>query len=224
MYGFQGGRLDPLTSLVNFRNRDLNPTTGTWMEQDPAGYVNGGNQYQSFLSNPISNLDPNGRCCVSDPPKDYTIDIKILPAGMTPSVDKQAEDLVPMVGDVEILEAVMDAAHGIADPELKGKIAKALANSTALGKGDLEKLVEKGFNAAKQAKGNDNGWSVFTRATFKICEPSFWGISGDWVEHHTDWHKYSHGDVDNGDTYSDAWGAAQGGKEARQKLREAHGL
>ena len=60
MYGFQGGRLDPLTGLVNFRNRDLNPATGTWMEQDPAGYVGSLDLYALELDSPIANLDPLG--------------------------------------------------------------------------------------------------------------------------------------------------------------------
>ena len=60
MYGFQGGRFDPLDGLINFRNRDLNPTTGTWMEQDPAGYVDGGNLYQFVEANPTDFTDPTG--------------------------------------------------------------------------------------------------------------------------------------------------------------------
>jgi RHS repeat-associated protein len=61
VYGFQGGRLDPLTGLINFRNRDLNPTLGVWMEQDNiGGYVDGMNLYRAMGSNPVSNLDPEG--------------------------------------------------------------------------------------------------------------------------------------------------------------------
>ena len=60
VYSFQGGRLDPISGLVNFRNRDLNPTTGTWMEQDPWGYVEGADVYQLELSNPANMLDPLG--------------------------------------------------------------------------------------------------------------------------------------------------------------------
>jgi RHS repeat-associated protein len=60
VYGFQGGRLDPLTGLVNFRNRDLNPTTGTWMEQDPAGYIDSANLYQFVDGSPAAGADPMG--------------------------------------------------------------------------------------------------------------------------------------------------------------------
>jgi len=60
VYGFQGGRLDPLTGLINFRNRDLNPTLGVWMEQDPAGYVNGANMYEFVDDSPTFYSDPDG--------------------------------------------------------------------------------------------------------------------------------------------------------------------
>ena len=60
LYGFQGGRRDPVTGLINFQNRNYDPTTGTWMTQDPAGYVNGANLYQFVRANPESFLDPRG--------------------------------------------------------------------------------------------------------------------------------------------------------------------
>jgi len=36
------------------------PTVGRWVEQDPAGYIDGPNMYQMELSNPVSLLDPSG--------------------------------------------------------------------------------------------------------------------------------------------------------------------
>ncbi len=56
----QGGWQDPLTGLVHFQHRDLNTGLGTWIEQDPAGYVNGPNRYQVEMSSPNDNLDPYG--------------------------------------------------------------------------------------------------------------------------------------------------------------------
>jgi RHS repeat-associated protein len=60
VYYFQGGRYDSTTKLYSFRFRDYNPTLGRWMEQDPAGYVDGGNVYQMELSNPAGGVDPFG--------------------------------------------------------------------------------------------------------------------------------------------------------------------
>jgi RHS repeat-associated protein len=57
---FQGMRYDSVTGLYNTPNRDLNPVTGTWMEQDPAGYVDGANVYQGFDGKPTSGVDPRG--------------------------------------------------------------------------------------------------------------------------------------------------------------------
>jgi len=36
------------------------PTLGRWLEEDPEGYVNGANHYQTDLSNPVALVDPMG--------------------------------------------------------------------------------------------------------------------------------------------------------------------
>ena len=59
-YLFQGGRIDPLTGLYHFGARNYNPETGTWIEQDPAGYVNGSVLYQFVLDSPVDYVDPTG--------------------------------------------------------------------------------------------------------------------------------------------------------------------
>ena len=63
VYTFQGGRYDPVSGKINFRHRDLDTVTGTWMEQDPAGgqYVDGSNLYQLDRSSPLDHLDPTGQ-------------------------------------------------------------------------------------------------------------------------------------------------------------------
>jgi RHS repeat-associated protein len=57
---FQGGRLDTATGLYNFQARDYDPQSGTWKEQDPAGYVGGINLYEFAMSAPIDIQDPTG--------------------------------------------------------------------------------------------------------------------------------------------------------------------
>ena len=59
-YMHQGGRQDPITGLYLFRHRDYSPTLGNWIEQDPAGYINGGSRYQFVGGAPAANSDPAG--------------------------------------------------------------------------------------------------------------------------------------------------------------------
>ncbi len=42
------------------RNRNCDPSLGRWINQDPAGYINGGNTYQFLESNPVNAVDPWG--------------------------------------------------------------------------------------------------------------------------------------------------------------------
>jgi len=86
VYRFQGGRYDPSSGKINFRYRDLDTVTGTWMEKDPIGtmflsgtdaiawsselfasgpgamlqYVDGANLYQFLRSGPGATTDPLG--------------------------------------------------------------------------------------------------------------------------------------------------------------------
>lgn len=60
LYLHQGGRLEWVSGTLNFRNRDYSPTLGRWIEQDPAGYVDGQNLYAAELSNPVNGTDSAG--------------------------------------------------------------------------------------------------------------------------------------------------------------------
>ena len=60
LYLFQGGRLDTGTGLYNFQHRDYSPNLGTWVEEDPATYVNGLNMYQFEQLTPAGETDPSG--------------------------------------------------------------------------------------------------------------------------------------------------------------------
>jgi len=57
---FQGGTLETATRNYIFDNRDYDPTTATWKEQDPAGFVDGEDRYQADVSAPPSQADPTG--------------------------------------------------------------------------------------------------------------------------------------------------------------------
>jgi RHS repeat-associated protein len=60
VYLFQGLRYDNATGFYHARNRDFSPVYGRWIQQDPAGYVDGLNLYQAHSSNPVSRVDPTG--------------------------------------------------------------------------------------------------------------------------------------------------------------------
>lgn len=60
VYLHQGGRQDTSTGLYHFRNRDYSPTLGRWLQQDPAGYVDGGSLYQYVRSGPVDGVDAAG--------------------------------------------------------------------------------------------------------------------------------------------------------------------
>ena len=57
---YQGMTLDPVPGLYYARNRNYSPTLGRWINQDPAGYINGANTYQFVMGNPATLVDPAG--------------------------------------------------------------------------------------------------------------------------------------------------------------------
>ena len=59
-YLYQGGRQDAATGLYLFQHRNYSPSLGTWVSQDPAGYINGANTYQFVTSDPVGMVDPSG--------------------------------------------------------------------------------------------------------------------------------------------------------------------
>jgi RHS repeat-associated protein len=64
VYLHQGGRytrFDDLSGLYYFRNRDLSPTLGRWIEEDPIDYRFGNNNlYRYLMDSPSKFVDPAG--------------------------------------------------------------------------------------------------------------------------------------------------------------------
>ena len=65
--GFQGGFVDSATGLILFQRRLYSPALGRWLQQDPAGYVDGANLYQMEGSNPVNAVDPGGLWTIASP-------------------------------------------------------------------------------------------------------------------------------------------------------------
>jgi RHS repeat-associated protein len=60
-YLHQGGRYDEVVNLYHFRNRDLSPALGRWLQTDPLSYAAGDtNLYRDVGNNPGNALDPSG--------------------------------------------------------------------------------------------------------------------------------------------------------------------
>jgi len=52
--------VEPATSLVYFRSRWYDPSTGMWLTPDPEGYVDSSNPYAAFAGDPVNLSDPTG--------------------------------------------------------------------------------------------------------------------------------------------------------------------
>ena len=61
---FQGMANDPVTGLYYERARWYSTSLGTWISQDPAGFVNGADTYQFVGSGPVGAVDPWGMATV----------------------------------------------------------------------------------------------------------------------------------------------------------------
>ncbi len=60
-YLFQGGRWDPDGGVYSFRNRQLSPTLGRWLQNDPIGCAGGDHNLFRFINNqPANGSDPTG--------------------------------------------------------------------------------------------------------------------------------------------------------------------
>ena len=60
---YQGMSLDPVTGLYYERARWYSPSLGTWISQDPAGYINGADTYHFVGDGPVGRVDPSGFDC-----------------------------------------------------------------------------------------------------------------------------------------------------------------
>jgi RHS repeat-associated protein len=60
LYGFQGGRRDPVSGFIRFGVRDYSATLMRWLQRDPTGYRGILNLYAALNDSPVTVIDPTG--------------------------------------------------------------------------------------------------------------------------------------------------------------------
>jgi RHS repeat-associated protein len=129
LYLYQGGRYDLGSGFYNFRNRDLSPTLGRWMEQDPAGYAAGDNNlYGEEGDGPTSNLDPSGLGWLDSP---FVRGVTDRAAALTQGLGELAllATDVAQVGGYRISQGLNYATGGYTDvyePNLNSRFSQGL--------------------------------------------------------------------------------------------------
>ncbi|NNM84879.1 MAG: RHS repeat-associated core domain-containing protein [Phycisphaerales bacterium] len=112
LYLHQGLSLDSTVNLYYNRARWYSPTLGRFISQDPAGYVNGANTYQSELSNPGNAVDTTG---LQDYATAQLFGTNSLSPGEGGGQSQQAGKWVPM-GPVKVMEKTWTFTEPVANP------------------------------------------------------------------------------------------------------------
>jgi RHS repeat-associated protein len=95
---YEGGRLESATGQYIFQERDYDPSTGIWKEQDPQGYADSLNVYQFELDNALTNLDPFGTWAITRVVNDRRAMVRACPTDTVqgllgvPGVSFQADE------------------------------------------------------------------------------------------------------------------------------------
>ncbi|HEY4319700.1 MAG TPA: RHS repeat-associated core domain-containing protein [Gemmatimonadales bacterium] len=106
-WGVSGG----IDTISTFRNRQYDPSTGKWLQEDPIGTAGGVNLYQYNGNDPNSFSDPFGLCHDENgKPRSCTVSISAYGKAHGASIDA----LMPVVrADLQTLADAADADLGI---------------------------------------------------------------------------------------------------------------
>lgn len=112
-YRHQGTRWESEIGLYDVRNRFYSPTLMRWMQEDPAGYVDGANFYTAYNGSPTSGTDPFG--LTHDREHDAVLD-RAMRRAIAPDARTQlglriAASTYALLQKRQQLEAVALAAH-----------------------------------------------------------------------------------------------------------------
>src|SRR5439155_9323114 len=119
VYQHQGGRLDTLTGVYNFRYRDYSPTLGRSMQVEPLGFAAGDvNLYRYVGNQPTNRLDPSGLLVQTVPVAvGYLATYAVVGAATGATISFTAALVVTMVvvGAAAVLTAGVIAGYYIGD-------------------------------------------------------------------------------------------------------------
>ena len=124
---YQGMTVDSATGLYYARNRNYSPTLGRWINQDPAGYINGANTYQFVMSNPVNRMDPSG-LDVEEEVGDDGVDMGAAGTGESPAV---ADEMAKIATADAANNAVVAAENAIAQAASQGVNPQGLAQANS---------------------------------------------------------------------------------------------
>ncbi len=168
---YQGMQYDPITGLYYGRARWYSPSLGRWISQDPAGYVNGANEYQMEMGGPAGGTDALGLFVYARP---YTT-VTMVHSGKCPTLIA-VETIYVNYGDIAV--PYPDSPGGSLD-----KVLRAILE----GVGKFSGLVGAVDALVNSLTGNGalayiwTGWSITTIRTVTTetctCPPHVTGTT-----------------------------------------------
>jgi RHS repeat-associated protein len=158
LFGFQGGRLDLTSGKINFRHRDLDTVTDTWMEKDPIGYAAGANPYQDDNSDPVGMIDPSG-----DYPDGYQ---GARPIGMDPGSDgrswQQYQQELARAEELKKNENAIGFVYEVEGFDEKGNPVHYTGSTMQ----ELEERIDKSHTCSTKGVFKDKRTRLFTRKVY----------------------------------------------------------
>jgi hypothetical protein len=195
------------------------------MEPDPAQYIDGLDRYQFERSNPVNLQDPTGLCTPGE--KFITsIDVVVLPLGITPGLEEARDFGVKFLGSLDWYEKIVSAVETGSEAvnaenwwDLFEVQAKQFCEPRKL---DAQALCEKLKNMLDQTSGDFDGWNVYTRVHYKVCTcHHFLFIPyNSWDEGADQWQQYVKGGINSKGIFDDAIAAYVAGQQAAQEARD----
>ncbi len=134
-YGFAGQRMDEETGLLYMRARYMDPSTGRFISEDPAGY-SGRNSYVYAGNSPIDFADPLGL---------YTVPVKSFELGDWFKITaKVGTSMVPVAAGVVTVGGVPVVVKGGVDVNFETGAARSKIDALALDGVGIQVLTEVG--------------------------------------------------------------------------------
>lgn len=146
---FTSREWDAETGLLFFRARHYDPATGTFLQRDPLGYVDGPSLYTYAQNSPISRIDPFGTDDIPAPKKKSSGLWDAIATGL---------DVIGMT-DIPIVSQVAElgsAAMSLAEGDLAGAGLSVAAMVPGVGSGaTMAKIARRADKVADLVKGAD---------------------------------------------------------------------